>query len=41
MSSKDFQIVRHKVGGSNFEVLTKIGSVLKYRKGNLGWDNVL
>jgi len=41
MSSKDYQIVRHKVGGSNFEVLTKIGSVLKYRKGNLGWDNVL
>jgi len=36
----EHQVVRYKVGKSNFEILTKPGSVLKYREGKLGWDNV-
>jgi len=36
----DHQLVRYKSGKFNFEVLTKVGSVLKYREGKLGWDNV-
>ena len=35
------QIVRYKHGKLHFEVLTKPGAVLKFRNGNLGWDNVL
>jgi len=34
------QLVRLKIGKQVFEVLTKVGSVLKYRDGKLGWDNV-
>jgi ribosome maturation protein SDO1 len=41
MSKQEFQLVRYKHGGHTFEVLTKPGTVLKYRKGLLGWDNVL
>jgi ribosome maturation protein Sdo1 len=37
----DMQLVRFKHGKDSFEVLSKPGSVLKYRKGALGWDNVL
>lgn len=38
----DVQIVKFKVGKVHFEVLTKPGSVLKYRKGQIGSiDNVL
>jgi len=36
----DHQMVRYKSGKYTFEVLTKVGSVLKYRDGKLGWDNV-
>lgn len=35
------QIVRYKHGKTVFEVMTRPGSVLKYRDGKLGWDNVL
>jgi len=35
------QLVRYKKGKKVFEVLTKPGSVRKYRIGKLGWDNVL
>jgi len=38
---KDHQLVRHKVNGVTFEVLTKLGAVLKFRKGELGWAEVL
>ena len=42
MSTKtEFQVVRHKHGKAIFEVLTRIGSVTKYRDGKLGFDNVL
>jgi ribosome maturation protein Sdo1 len=38
----DVQIVKHKVGKVTFEVLTKPGTVLKFRKGLIGSiDNVL
>lgn len=38
----DVQIVKHKVGKATFEVLTKPGTVLKFRKGQIGSiDNVL
>jgi len=37
----EHQLVRYKAGKVTFEVLTKVGSVLKYRDGKLGWDNVL
>jgi len=37
----DHQIVRFKAGKVTFEILTKVGSVLKYRDGKLGWDNVV
>lgn len=39
--SIEFQVVRHKHGKAIFEVLTRIGSVTKYRDGKLGFDNVL
>lgn len=36
------QIVKYKAGKNTFEVLTKTGTVLKFRKGQLGSiDNVL
>ena len=35
------QIVRYKKGRVVFEVVTKPGSVRKYRAGKLGWNNVL
>ncbi len=36
------QIIKYKAGKNTFEVLTKTGTVLKYRKGQLGsLDNVL
>jgi len=34
------QIVRFKAGKITFEAMTKVGSVLKFRDGKLGWDNV-
>lgn len=38
----DVQVVKYKVGKQTFEVLTKPGTVLKYRKGLLGsLDNVV
>eukprot|EP01122_Echinamoeba_exundans_P016170 TRINITY_DN8111_c0_g1_i1.p2 TRINITY_DN8111_c0_g1~~TRINITY_DN8111_c0_g1_i1.p2 ORF type:complete len:266 (+),score=84.42 TRINITY_DN8111_c0_g1_i1:30-800(+) len=37
----EFQIVKCKVGKTTFEVITKPGSALKYKKGQLGFDNVL
>lgn len=36
-----FQVVRYKSGKHTFEVMTKLGSVLKYRAGELGFTNVL
>jgi len=38
---REHQIVRFKAGGVTFEVLTKLGSVLKYRSKQLGWNDVL
>ena len=35
------QLVRYQHGKKKFEVLTKDGSVRKYRDGKLGWDHVL
>jgi len=37
----EFQVVRFKSGKLTLEVLTKPGAVTKYRKGQLGLDNVL
>lgn len=38
----DVQIVKYKAGKQTFEVLTKPGTVLKFRKGLIGSiDNVL
>ncbi|KAL6069520.1 Shwachman-Bodian-Diamond protein-like protein [Balamuthia mandrillaris] len=36
-----FQVVRHKVDRTTFEVLCKPGAALKFREGKLGWSNVL
>jgi len=36
-----YQVVRYKSGKHTFEVMTKPGSVLKYRAGQLGISNVL
>ncbi len=36
-----FQVVRYKSGKHTFEVMTKLGAVLKYRAGQLGIGNVL
>ena len=35
------QLVRYSKGKKRFEVMTKDGSVRKYRDGKLGWNNVL
>jgi len=35
------QVVRYKHGKTNFEVGCKVGTVLKYRKGQLGYEGVL
>lgn len=35
------QLVRYKTGKYNFEVMTNVGSALKYRKQELGLDNVI
>jgi len=35
------QVVRYKHGKTNFEVACKVGTVLKYRKGQLAFENVL
>ena len=40
-AGKDFQLVRMKSGKQTFEVMTNPGSVNKYRKGELGIDQVL
>lgn len=38
----EFQIVKFKVGKTTFEIITKPGAALKYKKGQLGSvDNVL
>jgi len=36
-----FQIVRLKKGKGHFEVMVKPGTVMQYRKGELGYDNVV
>ena len=41
MRSMATQLVRYKKGKLQVEVMTKPGSVLKYRAGKLGFDNVL
>mmetsp|Transcript_23611 Transcript_23611/g.40611 ORF Transcript_23611/g.40611 Transcript_23611/m.40611 type:complete len:273 (-) Transcript_23611:511-1329(-) len=40
-STPSFQLVKHKVGKTNFEILTKPGAALKFKDGKLGFDNVL
>ena len=35
------QIVKYSSGKKKFEVITKEGSVRKYRDGKMGWDNIL
>lgn len=35
------QLVKYVSGKKRFEVLTKEGSVRKFREGKLGWNNVL
>jgi len=35
------QVVRYKDGKKNFEIGCKVGTVLKFRKGELGFNNVL
>jgi ribosome maturation protein SDO1 len=40
MSNKQ-QIVRYKVGKTNFEILTRPGSVREFKAGKLGWNRVL
>lgn len=37
----NFQVVRYKGAKHTFEVMTKPGTVLKWREGQLGLDNVL
>jgi len=41
MAQSKGQLVRYQQGKQKFEVLTKPGSVLKFRAGKLGWDKVL
>ncbi|ETO25407.1 putative RNA-associated protein [Reticulomyxa filosa] len=41
MAQAKAQLVRFQQGKLKFEILTKPGTVLKYREGKLGWDKVL
>jgi len=40
MANQKAQLVRYQHGKNKFEILTKPGSVLKFREGKLGWDKV-
>ena len=35
------QLVRHKVGKLNFELMVKPGAVQEYRKGNISWNDAI